>query len=110
MSLYGEAYTPRRKALACDNGGHTVMRCPSPIPTCYRTYAFLSQRSWVQPVQPAWLPVLRTLGMQPWFGTLLYVSVAHTVFDASGTLLGAQSKKRLRNSMTGFVAFVQQRS
>ena len=60
--------------------------------------------------QTAWLPVLRTLGTQPWFGTLLYVSGAHTVFDASGTLLGAQIKERLRNSMTGFVAFVQQRS
>jgi hypothetical protein len=86
------------------------MRCPSPIPTCCRTYAFLSQRSWVQHVQPAWLPVLRTPGMQPWLGTLLYVSGAHTVFDASGTLLDAQIKERLRNSMTGFVAFVQQRS
>ena len=60
--------------------------------------------------QTAWLPVLRTLGMQPWLGTLLYVSGAHTVFDASGTLLDAQIKERLRNSMTGFVAFVQQRS
>jgi NAD(P)H-dependent FMN reductase len=60
--------------------------------------------------QTAWLPVFRTLGMQPWFGTILYVSGAHTVFDASGTLLDAQLKERLRSYMTGFVAFVQQRS
>ena len=60
--------------------------------------------------QTAWLPVLRALGMQPWFGTLLYVSGAHTVFDASGTLLDAQIRERLRIYMTGFVAFVQRRS
>src|SRR5205823_4808623 len=60
--------------------------------------------------QTAWLPVLRALGMQPWFGTLLYVSSAHKVFDASGTLLDAQIRERLRIYMTGFVAFVQRRS
>ena len=60
--------------------------------------------------QTAWLPVLRTLGMQPWFGTLLYVSGAHKVFDASGTLLDEQIRERLQIYMTGFVAFVQRRS
>ena len=60
--------------------------------------------------QTAWLPVLRALGMQPWFGTQLYVSDAHTVFDASGTLLDEQIRKRLRSYMHGFVAFVQRRS
>ena len=60
--------------------------------------------------QTAWLPVLRALGLQPWFGTLLYVSSAPTVFDASGTLLDAQLRERLRIYMAGFVAFVQQRS
>ena len=60
--------------------------------------------------QTAWLPVLRALGMQPWFGTLLYVSGAYTVFDASGTLLDEQIRERLRIYMTGFVAFVQRRS
>src|SRR5215470_7466133 len=57
--------------------------------------------------QTAWLPVLRFLGMQPWFGTMLYVSSAHTVFDASGTLLDAQIRERLQSYMNGFVAFVQ---
>ena len=60
--------------------------------------------------QTAWLPVLRALGMQPWFGTLLYVSGAHQVFDTSGTLLDEQIRERLRIYMTGFVAFVQRRS
>src|SRR3989442_10187995 len=60
--------------------------------------------------QTAWLPVLRALGMQPWFGTPLYVSGAHTVFDASGALLDEQIRERLRIYMTGFVAVVQRRS
>jgi hypothetical protein len=60
--------------------------------------------------QTAWLPVLRALGMQPWFGTLLYVSGADKVFDASGTLLDEQINERLQIYMTGFAAFVQQRS
>src|SRR5467141_4717337 len=52
--------------------------------------------------QTAWLPVLRALGMQPWFGTPLYVSGAHQVFDTSGTLLHEQLRERLRIYMTGF--------
>src|SRR4029434_11073013 len=60
--------------------------------------------------QTAWLPVLRVLGMQPWFGAQLYVSGAHNVFDASGPLLDEQIRERLRMYMTGFAAFVQRRS
>jgi len=60
--------------------------------------------------QTAWLPVLRALGMQPWFGGLLYVSGAHQEFDATGTLLDEQLRERLRIYMTGFAAFVQRRS
>src|SRR3989441_13321961 len=60
--------------------------------------------------QTAWLPLFRTLGMQPWFGTILYVSGADKVFDASGRLLDEQIRERLRMYMTGFAAFVQQRS
>src|SRR5712664_323730 len=33
--------------------------------------------------QTAWLPVLRTLGVQPWFEQLLYVGNADKVFDPS---------------------------
>ena len=60
--------------------------------------------------QTAWLPLFRTLGMQPWFGTMLYVSGADKEFDASGRLLDEQIRERLRMHMTGFAAFVQQRS
>jgi NAD(P)H-dependent FMN reductase len=60
--------------------------------------------------QTAWLLGFRTLGLPPWFGTLLYGSGAARVFDASGTLLDEQMRKRLRIYMTGFAAFVQRRS
>ena len=60
--------------------------------------------------QTAWLPVLRALGMQPWFGTQLYVSGANKVFDASGTLLDEKLRERLQIYMSGFAAFVQRRS
>lgn len=59
--------------------------------------------------QTAWLPVFRALGLQPCFGTLLYVSGAHKVFDASGTLLDENIRERLQRYMTEFVAFVQRR-
>jgi len=57
--------------------------------------------------QTVWLPVVRALGMQPWFGTPLCVSGAHQGFDASGTLLDAQIREWLQKSMTGFAACVQ---
>jgi NAD(P)H-dependent FMN reductase len=55
--------------------------------------------------QTAWLPGFRTLGLPPWFGTLLYGSGAARVFDASGTLLDEQMRKRellyaLRRALT----------
>ena len=60
--------------------------------------------------QTAWLPVLRVLGMQPWFGAQLYVSGADKVFDTSGTLLDEKLRERVQMYMTGFAAFVQRRS
>ena len=60
--------------------------------------------------QMAWLPVVRALGMEPWFGTPLCVSGAHQGFDASGTLLDAQIRERLQKYMTGSAAFAQRRS
>jgi chromate reductase, NAD(P)H dehydrogenase (quinone) len=50
------------------------------------------------------------MGTRPWFGTPLSVSGAHKVFDASGALLDEQLRARLQIYMTGFVAFVRQRS
>jgi chromate reductase len=56
--------------------------------------------------QTAWLPVLRTLGMRPWFDRLLYVNGAHKVFDAGGRLVDDAIRTRLRAYMEGFVQFV----
>ena len=56
--------------------------------------------------QDAWLPVLRTLGMRPWFGGRVMASRAHTLFDASGDLTDAALRKQLTEFMRGYVAFV----
>jgi chromate reductase len=57
--------------------------------------------------QAAWLPVLRTLGMQPYSGKLLYVSRAHKLFDESGRLVDEDLRERLRAYLTGFAEFVK---
>ena len=50
--------------------------------------------------QAAWLPVLRALGMRPWFGRTLTVASAGKSFDAQGKLIDEQ----LRSLLSGFVA------
>lgn len=57
--------------------------------------------------QTAWLPVVRTLRMRPWFGARLAVSNAHRAFDDSGALVDPSIEKRLRDFVEGFVAFVR---
>jgi chromate reductase len=47
-----------------------------------------------------WLPVLRTLGTQAWFGPRVYVSNAAKVFDADGRLVD----EAVRSSITEFLA------
>ncbi len=56
--------------------------------------------------QAAWLPVLRALGMRPWFGKQLYVAGAEKVFDADGRLVDAKIRSLLEDFMAGFAAFV----
>jgi NAD(P)H-dependent FMN reductase len=56
--------------------------------------------------QNAWQPVIRTLGMRPWFGQLLYVGNASKVFDAGGKLVDDAIRQRLRKYMEGFAAFI----
>ena len=56
--------------------------------------------------QTAWLPVLRTLGMRPWFGQRLQVSGAKSLFDAAGGLADEEIRTRLRAFMAGFVEFI----
>ena len=53
--------------------------------------------------QNAWLPVLRTLGMRPWFGGRLLLSRAGAAFDAEGRLAEAEAT-RMREFLAGFVA------
>jgi NAD(P)H-dependent FMN reductase len=56
--------------------------------------------------QAVWLPVLRTLGTRPWFGSQLYVAGATQVFDADGRLVDEKTRKVLSEFMAKFSAFV----
>jgi NAD(P)H-dependent FMN reductase len=56
--------------------------------------------------QNAWLPVLRTLGMRPWFGGRLMVSRAVGVFDDTGKMADEKVKAQLGLFMQGFVDYV----
>lgn len=55
--------------------------------------------------QEAWLPVLRTLRVRPWFDGRLMVSRANAVFDASGALTDDKIRDQLGKFMAGFAAF-----
>jgi chromate reductase, NAD(P)H dehydrogenase (quinone) len=55
--------------------------------------------------QAAWLPVLRALGVRPFFGATLYVGGAGKAFDGEGRL-EAETEKRLRAYLEGFARFV----
>ena len=57
--------------------------------------------------QNAWLPVLRTLGMRPWFGGRLLVSHAGKVFDETGEMIDQQVRAQLQQFVNGFVGFVK---
>ena len=57
--------------------------------------------------QAAWLPVLRTLGTQVWFGGRLMVPRAASVFDESGALTDAAVSEQLRLFLAGYVSFVR---
>lgn len=55
--------------------------------------------------QDAWLPVLRLLGVTPWFGGRLLVSRAGSVFDADGQLVDDKVQAQLREFVAGFAGF-----
>jgi chromate reductase len=57
--------------------------------------------------QNAWLPVVRTLGMRPWFGGRLMVSRAGNVFDQAGELVDDTVREQLRKFVRGFSQFIQ---
>ena len=56
--------------------------------------------------QAAWLPVLRVLGMRPWFGRTLYVANAGSLFDKDGKLVDERVRDQLRKFLAGFAEFV----
>jgi NAD(P)H-dependent FMN reductase len=57
--------------------------------------------------QTAWLPVFRTLGMRPWFGSVMYLGPADNYFDKEGNLTDEKFKERLRKFLEGFKTFVE---
>ena len=55
--------------------------------------------------QAAWLPILRTLGVDPWFGGRMSVSGAGKIFDGDGKLIDEGTRDRLKKFIDGFAAF-----
>ena len=56
--------------------------------------------------QAAWLPVVRTLGMLPYFEARLMISGAGKIFDASGAIVDDKTRERVRSFVEGFARFV----
>jgi NAD(P)H-dependent FMN reductase len=59
--------------------------------------------------QAAWLPVLRTLGVAPFFGARVLVARARDVFDEEGRIKDETVRSQLQNFVNGFAEFVEQR-
>ena len=57
--------------------------------------------------QAAWLPVLRTLGMQPWFGGRIAVTRAANAFDSEGNLKDSSVEEGLKQFLSGYVSFLR---
>jgi NAD(P)H-dependent FMN reductase len=57
--------------------------------------------------QDAWMPVLRTLRMCPWFGARVMVSHAAKVFNEVGELVDETVRGQLGDYLRGFVRFIQ---
>ena len=57
--------------------------------------------------QNAWLPVLRTLGMQPWFNGRLMVARAGSVFNEQGDLADEKIRAQLQQFLQGFCRFCE---
>jgi chromate reductase, NAD(P)H dehydrogenase (quinone) len=60
--------------------------------------------------QAAWLPVVRTLGMLPWFETLVMISGAGKIFDASGAITDEATRERVHRFAEGFARFATAQS
>jgi NAD(P)H-dependent FMN reductase len=60
--------------------------------------------------QNAWLPVLRTLGLELWSEGRLLVSRAQAVFSEDGTLSDPKIREQLRTFLQGFAMFARSSS
>lgn len=60
--------------------------------------------------QDAWLAVLRTLGMTPWFEGRMMVSRASGLFDAEGALTDEATRTRLKDFVARFAKFIEGRA
>ena len=58
--------------------------------------------------QASWLPVLRVLGVMPYFEGRVIISGAAKVFDEAGHIVDAGTSDRVRAYAEGFAAFVLQ--
>ena len=56
--------------------------------------------------QASWLPVVRTLGMRPWFEGAVLVSNAGSAFDGNGRVADPATEARIRRFIEGFAVFV----
>jgi NAD(P)H-dependent FMN reductase len=54
----------------------------------------------------AWLPVLRTLGTNAWFGPRVFVANAAKVFDADGHLIDDETRTLVAKFLVGFAEFI----
>lgn len=57
--------------------------------------------------QAAWWPVLRSLGVLPWFDGRLMISGAGKVFDAQGQIVDPAMRDRVRGFAEGLATFVR---
>ena len=57
--------------------------------------------------QAAWLPVVRLLGMRPWFEGSVLMSDAGRVFDRDGRVTDVAAQQHIRTFVEGFAAFVR---
>lgn len=88
-----------------------LSRPPSDIPIVFRDLPVgligaTPGKGGTRLAQTAWLPVLRTLGAQPWFGAQVNVANAARVFDADGELVDAEISEQLENYMAGLSDFI----
>ena len=60
--------------------------------------------------QDAWLPVLRTLGMNLWSSGRLLVPRAHAAFDDAGMLVDEKGRERLKAFLQGFAAHMRRQA